>query len=153
MPSETRTSLISLFGSIVVHSFPTLPAPGALGLIDLCRAEFQNYPNECERTTLKSNGSTSRKHLNRNNKINFIHRRRFAFGGFAGLTRGRGYRGSSSPVQLTTTHDGRQRRTRVARKRSTLDINGWKFFKIFFDLFIIQALRRCTLYTHRDSHP
>ena len=39
MPSETRTRLISLFGSIVVHSFPTVPrtdapAPGALALID-----------------------------------------------------------------------------------------------------------------------
>jgi len=32
---------------------PPSPAPGALGLIDLCRADFQNYPNECERTTLK----------------------------------------------------------------------------------------------------
>ena len=61
MPSETRTSLISLFGSIVVHSFSTLPrpgyAPGAswhsliyVGLI----SDFQNSPtcNECERTTL-----------------------------------------------------------------------------------------------------
>ena len=60
MPSETRTSLISLFGSIVVHSFPTVPRPrprprpggaGALVLIDLCRADFQNSPNECERTS------------------------------------------------------------------------------------------------------
>ena len=31
---------------------PPSPAPGALTLIDLCRAEFQNSPNECERTTL-----------------------------------------------------------------------------------------------------
>ena len=28
VPSETRTSLISLSGSIVVHSFPTLRRPG-----------------------------------------------------------------------------------------------------------------------------
>ena len=31
VPSETRTSLISLFGSIVVHSFRTLPRPGGFG--------------------------------------------------------------------------------------------------------------------------
>ena len=67
MPSETRTSLISLSGSIVVHSFPTLPrpilsappspAPGALALIHSLiyrRADFQNSPNECERTTLRA---------------------------------------------------------------------------------------------------
>ena len=31
VPSETRQSLISLFGSIVVHSFSTLPRPGGFG--------------------------------------------------------------------------------------------------------------------------
>jgi hypothetical protein len=33
VPPETRTSLISLSGSTVVHSFPTLPRPGALAVI------------------------------------------------------------------------------------------------------------------------
>ena len=91
VPSDTRTSLISLFGSIVVHSFPTLPrpfpapsppspAPGALALIDLCRADFQNSTNECERTTLTFTGkvfiSTPRTPDRRTHRCKFQHRSR-----------------------------------------------------------------------------
>ena len=62
MPPETRTSLISLSGSTVVHSFPILPRPGARGphpppprglwhsFIYVGLISKITYPNECERT-------------------------------------------------------------------------------------------------------
>ena len=70
-PSETRTSLLDF--TVWLHRCPFFPhpppprggpthfpSPGALALIDLCRADFRNQLcskiplNECERTTLNS---------------------------------------------------------------------------------------------------
>ena len=48
VPPETRTSLISLATPL---SIPSPPSPAPVALIDLCRADFPNYPYECERTT------------------------------------------------------------------------------------------------------
>ena len=59
MPPETRTSLISLSGSIVVHSFLTLPRPGGFGTeFELCRADFQNSPNESSGSGLPNRNET-----------------------------------------------------------------------------------------------